>query len=234
MEEFLRQNYSLLTRLIVISTAFIGVLNYRKFKTTPVSRFIVFLVFVSFIEIIANYPSYLISLNKYYLLDGTLIKQNYWWYTIAWTIGSALFFSYYLNKVVETKFIKNILQSLFWIMVMTVFVVLIFDYKQVFSSFPVIIEIVSFLVVVFSVIFYFIEVLLSDNILNFYKSIHFYICTAILFWWLVTTPLVFYEVYNSTSDWDYIILKWQIRLFSNVVMYLTFSMALIWCKPQNN
>jgi hypothetical protein len=234
LEEFLRQNYSLLTRLIVISTAFIGVLNYRKFKTTPVSKFIVFLVFVSFIEIIANYPSYLISLNKYYLLDGTLIKQNYWWYTIAWTMGSALFFSYYLNKVVETKFIKNILQSLFWIMVMTVFIVLIFDYKQVFNSFPVIIEIVSFLVVVFSVIFYFIEVLLSDKILNFYKSIHFYICTAILFWWLVTTPLVFYEVYHSTSDWDYIILKWQIRLFANVVMYLTFSMALIWCKPQNN
>lgn len=198
------------------------------------TKFIVFLVFVVFIELIANYPRYLIYFNKYHLLDGFLIKRNYWWYTLTWTIGSALFFSYYYQKIIKTKALKSLLNSLFWIMVFTVFITLIVDYKQLFSSFPVIFEIASFSVIVLSALCYFIEILKSDKILKFYKSIHFYISSAILFWWLIITPLVFYEVYFSTSDWDYVILKWQIKLFANIVMYSTFSFALLWCKPQNN
>lgn len=234
LEDFFRQNYLFLTRLLFFSTAIIGVLNYKKYKGTIVTKFIYFLVFIVFIELIANYPRYLIYFNKYYLLDGFLIKRNYWWYTITWTIGSALFFSYYYQKLIKTKVLKYILRSLFWLMVSIILITLIVDYKQLFSSFPIVFEISCFLVIVLSVICYFIEILQSDNILNFYKSINFYVSSAILFWWLIITPLIFYEVYYSTSDWDYMILKWQIKLFANFVMYLTFSVALIWCKPQNS
>ena len=77
------------------------------------------------------------------------------------------------------------------------------------------------------------EILLSDTILVFYKSINFYISVAILIWWLIITPIVFFEKYNTTSDWDYVFLKWQIKLFANICMYLTFTFALIFCKPEN-
>lgn len=234
MEEFFRQNYSNLTEIVVLVSVVSGLFCYKKYKNTNVTKFIKYLVFVFFIEVIANYPKYLIYFNKYHLLDGLLIKENYWWYTLAWTTGSALFFSYYYQVILKNIVLKGILKTLFWTMILTLTSVIIFDYRHLFSSFPVAIEVASFFVVVISAICFFIEVLTSDKILRFYKSIHFYISSAILFWWLVVTPLIFYEVYFSTADWDYVILKWQIKLFANIVMYLTFSFALICCKPQNN
>ncbi len=234
MEEFFKENYSLLTKLVVLIAAISGLFNYKKFANTIVKKFIIFLVFVLFIEIIANYPSYLISLNKYHLLDGMLIRKNHWWYALTWTTGSALFFSYYYRGVVKAAILKTVLKYLFWTMALTIIIIAIVDYRYIFSSFPVVIEIVSFFVVVLSALIYFIDVLQSNTILKFYKSINFYISCVILFWWLVTTPLVFYQVYYSNVDWNFIILKWQILLFANILTYITFSIALIWCKPQNN
>jgi hypothetical protein len=43
--------------------------------------------------------------------------------------------------------------------------------------------------------------------------------------------LVFYDIYNTNGDWNFIFLKWQIYLSANVFMYLTFTFALIFCKP---
>ena len=68
--------------------------------------------------------------------------------------------------------------------------------------------------------------------LAFYKSINFYISIIIFIWWLIVTPLVFFESYNNTSDWSFVFLKWKIKLLSNVFMYLTFTFALIFCGPE--
>lgn len=234
MEDFFRENYWLLTKAVILIATITALIYRKKFKGTVVTNFIYFLIYVVFVEVIAGYTTFLVYLNKYHLLDGMLIKKNYWWYALAWTTGSALFFSYYYRKIIKTKILKTVLKSLFWIMVLTVILVGIVDYKHIFSPFPVVLEIVSFIVVVISALIYFIDVLLSNTILKFYKSIHFYMSCAILFWWLVTTPLAFYQIYFSHVDWNYIILKWQILLFANILMYLTFAIALIWCKPQNN
>lgn len=90
------------------------------------------------------------------------------------------------------------------------------------------------LIVLFGAVSYFIEVLKSDKILDFYKSIDFYISATVFIWWLVITPISFYNIYFTTADWNFIILKWQIYLFANIFMYGMFSFALLWCKPQNN
>ncbi|RMZ50932.1 hypothetical protein EB822_06015 [Flavobacteriaceae bacterium PRS1] len=74
----------------------------------------------------------------------------------------------------------------------------------------------------------------SETILSFYKSINFYISSTILIWWLVITPLVFFQIYFLNVDWSFIILRWQIYLFMNIFMYSSFTIALIWCKPQND
>lgn len=52
----------------------------------------------------------------------------------------------------------------------------------------------------------------SETILSFYKSINFYISSTILIWWLVITPLVFFQIYFLNVDWSFIILRWQIYL----------------------
>ncbi len=233
MEEFFKENYVVLTKLVVFTAFFSGLLTYKKFKGTVIRSFIWFLLAVVLIEFIASYPRMLLKWGRFDLIEGLLIERNYWWYTLSWTTGSALYFSFFFRKVITNKILKTILRIGFMSMIAAVVITLIVDYRDFFSGFPVLIEVVSFLVVIVSTISYFIEILLTDKILSFYKSVSFYISCAILFWWLVNTPLVFFEVYNSTADWNFIFLKWQIRLFSNVVTYLTFTFALLWCKPQN-
>ncbi len=237
MEEFLRQNYSFLTKLIEIIAAVAGIFVYKKYKATVVKYFIWFLVYVAFVELIGNYTKYLANYeflsNFRELLKDTLFEKNYWWYTLGWTIGAALFYAFYFNKIIVNIAFKKTLRFLFWLLIIFVGFTAIIDIKELFSSFPKYIELLSFIIIILCVTFYFVEIIKSEKILTFYKSINFYISSVILFWWLITTPLLFYEVYFSTLDWNYVILSWQIRLFANIIMYSMFTFTLIWCKPQN-
>ena len=97
-----------------------------------------------------------------------------------------------------------------------------------------IIDITSSLVIITAVFLYLIQWLQSDKILTFYKSINFYISATLFIWYLITTPIIFYDIYFSREDWAYVILKSSIMLFSIIFMYSTFTIALIFCKPQNN
>jgi len=45
---------------------------------------------------------------------------------------------------------------------------------------------------------------------------------------------MFYEVYFTVANWNFVILKGEIYLIANSILYLTFSMALIFCPPEVN
>lgn len=231
MEEYILNNSSIITRIIVLTAALSGVLMYKKFKETPVVYFIRFLVFVFFIELIAGYTDYLIYFDKYHLLDGTVIKENYWWYTLAWTFGAPLFFLFYYKKILVTSYFKKILKAGLWYLILMVLLLLLIDFKEFFSPYPELIEYSGFIVILLCSTFYFIEIIRSENVLTFYKDINFYISAAIFCWWLISTPIMFFEQYFNLSDRNYIALKIEIMLFANVLMYSTFTYALLKCKP---
>ena len=79
-----------------------------------------------------------------------------------------------------------------------------------------------------------VKIINSQEILFFYKSINFYIAAVILIWWIITTPLMFYNMYFTSSDWTFVLLKREIILLANIFMYSSFTIALLWCKPQND
>ena len=107
-----------------------------------------------------------------------------------------------------------------------------------FTSFFPIISVLGAIIIFLCTVFYFIETLESDNILSFYKSLNFYISAAIFIWWLIITPIVFYDNYTTYQidifqrDWDYIKIRRLIYLFANICMYLIFTFALIFCTPE--
>ncbi|WP_240911269.1 hypothetical protein [Yeosuana marina] len=115
---------------------------------------------------------------------------------------------------------------------------ILWHWQEFFVSFFPILSVLGSIVVFLCSVFYFIEVLQSDNILTFYKSLNFYISAAIFIWWLIITPIVFYDNYSAyevdvyVRDWDYIELRKLIYLSANIFMYSTFTFALIFCKPQ--
>ena len=238
MEEFLNQNYSVLTKVLELIAAFTGLLLLRKYKKTSVKYFIYFLVYVAIIELIAAYPRYvedyefLSSIKT--ILKGTKFERNFWWYTISWYIGSTLFYSFYFRMIINNKRYVNIIWVTTLIFIISAIINIVVQWETFFVSLLPFVNNFGTGVILMCVIFYFTEILQSDKILSFHKSINFIISTVLLIWFLIVTPLVFYQMYFSTADWQFIFSRRMIFLFSNIFMYLTFTFALIWCKPQNN
>jgi len=237
LEEFLREYYGLLTKSVEVIAAIVAIIVYKKYRNTSVKFFLWFLIYVAFVELIGNYPRYVYEYD--YLkplkefLSGTFFKQNYWWYNIFWTIASAVFYSFYFIKILKTKRFKVIIKICVALFFISVILKIAIDFKALFNSLIVFNTVFGASIIIICTILYFMEVLKSEKILTFYRSINFFIATIIFIWFLVVTPLVFYNVYFSKDDWDFIILKSVIILSMNVFMYLTFSFALLWCKPQN-
>jgi len=238
VEEFFRNNYSFLTKSVELMAAITGLLLLKKYRHSSAKYFIYFLVYVAIIELIGGYPLYFAK-NEFLsefktAVKGTLFEKNYWWYNIFWTIGSALFYSFYYIKILKTKFYTKIIKFggiLFFLSSLTYITT---HWSDFFNSTIVFNQIFGAVIVILCVVLYFIEMLQSETILGFYKSINFYISSVVLIWWLVITPLVFYNIYFSAVDWNFIILKWQIYLMMNIFMYSSFTIVLLWCKQEND
>ncbi len=252
MDEFIRQNYSFITHSIELLAAVIGLLFYKKYKATAAKYFIYFLVYLTLCDFISMYtravrPDRLLS-----FLIGTVFEKNYWWSTLYWKIGATMFFAFYYYKILKVKRFRNIIKFNSYIFLLFSVIYIALNWDRFFVRFFPVISILGAIIILLCAVFYFIEILQSDKILTFYKSINFYISLAIFIWWIIITPIVFYNIYytydiKSSSnldsvmlkrevykDWDFVILRRQIYLFANVFMYLTYTFALIWCKPEND
>ncbi|MEP5338316.1 MAG: hypothetical protein ABJL44_09865 [Algibacter sp.] len=234
MEEFLKQNYYLLTHSIEFLAAITGLFVYNKYKFTAAKYFIWFLWYLSIGDQLGSYVQYIGDSNFLHFLKGTVFAWNYWWYTLFWEIGAILFFTFYFYKILRNKKFSSIVKFLGIAFFVVSVSVIVFNLDQFFTGYFDSINIIGAFIIFIVVIFHFIEILNSNVILSFHKSINFYISGTILIWWLVTTPLVFYEIYNFNRDLNFNLLKKEIYLLANLFMYLTFTFALIWCKPQKD
>jgi hypothetical protein len=232
VEQFLRNNYSFLIHLIEIISALIGIICYKKYKHTYVKYFVFYLIYIALIELIGAYPKHLIRLDLFNVIEGTIFEKNRWWFTIFWKIGGIMFFWFYFQKILKTELYIKVIKYFGLLFLIFSICNIIINFNYFFSHSLPSISIFGTLIILLCTIFYFIEVLQSNRILTFYKSLNFYIAVTIFIWWLIITPLVFYDIYFSTADWDFVILKWQIYLFSNFFMYLIFAIALIVSKPE--
>ncbi|KJD34551.1 membrane protein [Tamlana nanhaiensis] len=231
MEAFLLKYFTFITHFAEVLAAVTGLVLYKHYKLSNAKYFIWFLVGVALGDIFGGY-AYLVYYGYIPFLKGTVLEWNYWWYTIYWKIGAILFLAFYYHKNLNNSRFKLILKYTAIAFLLFSLGYIGFNFTAFFKrSFPVI-SIFGAVIVFLCTIFYFFEVLHSNTVLSFYKSINFYVSAAIFIWWLIITPLVFYDIYNSQEDWNFVFLKWQIYLFANLSMYLTFTFALIFCKNE--
>ena len=234
MDNFLLKNYLLITVSSEILAAVTGLILFKKYKHTAAKYFILFLVYVIFIVFGGMYSYYVVNNGIFSFLKGTLIEKNFWWFTIFWDIGAVTFFGWYYLKILRNKWhIKFLSVSLYVFIIVSVLTILLSLPDFFIKPLP-IISVMGGIIILQCVFFYFLEVLQGDKISNFYKTLNFYISCVILVFWLIKTPLVFYEQYYRLLDMDYVRLRNFINLFVISFMYLTYTLALIWCEPEQD
>ncbi|AUC76224.1 hypothetical protein [Olleya sp. Bg11-27] len=232
MVDFLRENYSLLTIFCTFIAVVSGLISYKKYKGTAAAFFIKIVLFIFIVELIGSYSSLYDTFSFLEPIYNSYFRQNYWWYTIAFDLIVIVLFSILFQKIISNTFYKTILKYSTYAFVLFSVTYIIYHRELFFMQLFPVIEIAGAIIILGCSIFYFIELLLSDHILQFYKSVYFYIAIAIFIWWIVITPLTFYDVYMVGSDWNYIILQWEIYLSLNFMMYTTFAIGLLVSKPE--
>jgi hypothetical protein len=192
---------------------------------------------VGFVDVIGSYPGYFYRYENLHvfkdILEDTLIKRNYWWFTLFWNIGSAVFLSVYYYKILETKRFKKIIKIVAMLFIIVSAAYIFKDYSALFRYQMPIINILGGIVVLNCIALYFIEVLTTDKILNFLQSFNSIVSSTLFIWWLIITPLIFYHVYFNKGDDSFVKLNMQVYFFANLFMYSMFSFALVHCQPEN-
>ncbi|WP_299888068.1 hypothetical protein [uncultured Lacinutrix sp.] len=234
MEEFLRLNYSKITLGVEVLAAVTGLLLFKKYRYTAAKYFIYFLVYIVFCAYIARYVKYINNEGFLNFLEGTVFQTNHWWSTLTWKIGAVVFFSFLYQKILKRERDKYIVKYSRIGFLLFSLLYIILNFKAFFTQFFPIISVLGAIVILTCAVLYFMQMLKSERILDFYKSLNFYISSAILLWWLIITPLIFFDIYFSKSDLDFVFLKWQIYLFANIFMYTTFTIGLIVSKPEES
>ncbi|MGJ8593573.1 MAG: hypothetical protein ACSHXF_13560 [Aquaticitalea sp.] len=238
MDEFLKQNYGLITHCVETIAAVTGLLVYRKYKDTTVKYFIWFLVYVVIIELVGSYPRYMAnneSFSEIHLfLKNSHFENNFWFYTIFWIFGSGVFYALYFRSLIKSYNYKKTIKYMVISFVSMGMLYYFFNWQSLFSGRAGFIDVFGVIVILSAVSLYLVEILLSNQILKINKSLNFYVATTLILWYLMVTPLTFYSKYFSTADWNFVILKYQIFLMANVFMYLTFTFALIYCSPDHD
>ncbi len=224
--------YSIITISLEILAAVTGLLLYKKYKHTAAKYFIYFLVYIVIMVFLGRYSYFVKNNGIFSFLDGTLLEKNYWYFTLFWNIVGSTFFGWYFSKIIKNRIQKKILRIsvlVFWVLSM----IIIFSNWQLFftNSIPSI-SVLSAVIILQCVCFYFMEILRSDKILTFHKSLNFYICCAILVLWLLQTPLSFFNPYYRKLDMDYVNLRGYINLFVIAFMYITYTIGLIISNPK--
>lgn len=232
MEEFFRQNYVLATLSVELIAAITGFFYYKKYKHTAAKFLVYFLVYAFIIEIAHSYTKFLWDTGNFNLIENTLFEKNLWLSNIFW-FGGLVSFVFYINfRIIKKPLYKLALRYCYIIYLALFLIYGIFNFSLLFTIINPFIAILSLWMIFVSVAIYYVEILQSDDLLYFYKSIYFYVNSCVFFWTLIVVPMTFYDIYNLKTDWNFVILKWKIYLFINFTFYLTLTLALIFCKSE--
>ena len=234
MKDFLLHNYTVINKIVILIAALSGLFVLNKYKKTPIKYFIYFLFYVLITELISAYPLVLKEIGYYNLIENTRFKFNFWFRTLSWYLGSAIFFAWYYRKIIKNHFLKKtILYGIILFLTISIFSIVL-DFNHFFDGTFSVIRIGNASIIVLCVMFYFYEILQSESMLRFYKSTNFYISSIIFVWLLITIPLVHFICGNSNSDPNQAVLKWMIMLYANMFMYLSFAIVLIFSNSKKN
>ncbi len=230
MIEFITKYFNFISYGFELITAIIGLLVIKRHKQSETKCFIYFLVYIVFVECIGVSFIYFRDLGFIQFLRQYGLRSNNW-YNAFWMFGSVLFILKYYHLLLKTKRYKTIVKYTAVVFTLIFVLHVIFNFQLFLKVHPPLYFILDASVIYICVSLYLLELLKSNAVLNMFTSFGLYASTGLFVWWLVITPIIFYDQYNTTADWDFANLKRRVFLFANIFMYTCFAIGLIISKP---
>ena len=231
MLEFFTNNFNHISYAFELLAMITGVFCFKKYRGTTTIIFIFFLIYVVFVDFTGATYFYNINFTPTKYLENIGFNSKAW-YNLFWLFGSVLFVLYYVFKVLQKKKSKRtiiILASVFSILILGHFFI---NPQVFFGEHHSIYQLAGAFTLLIGCSIYFVELVNSEAITYALKTFSLYALSAILLWWLIVTPILFFDAYNTESDWDFANLKRRIFVFANIFMYSCFIIGLIVSKSE--
>lgn len=225
----------IIVKLLELIAAIAGTVYIRKYRDDIPSRYFMYFLWLTFlVEIVGLLPNIIHRYNtvsELCSLENSFWSENFWLYN-PYLILSILFYIFYIKMNIGSKIINKILliilifygiSSLLNLLLTDVFIASYSAYSFVLGS------IFLFL----AIGFYFYQILQSNDILNFGKSIPFYFSIGTLVFHLCVTPLFIYSKYYSAKSPEFVYIYALILTIANIFMYTCYIFGFVVCYRKN-
>ncbi len=218
-----------------VLAAIIGSVYSFKYHKERGSRYLIYFLWLTvFVEVFFGWLPYFIQENEFFhYLRGTILERNSWIYNIE-VIIKFLFYSYFFLSYIKNKKMRKTLNYGMIFFFITTIINLIFSniFFETISSYT---YITGSILLMISIVFYFMEIMNTDEILYFKKTLPFYIAVGALLFHLSMTPLFIYSRYYSNSrSPEYVSIYRLILTLANVFMYSCYSIGFLVCFKSND
>lgn len=214
----------------LIIAAITGWVYLRKVPDVPFYKkfFIYYLWVILLVDLLGYYVAvaYYTDYRVFGFIKDTVLERNYWLFNAAYPLT---FIPYLWFFVAQLK--SKDLQRWFkigaglYLILAVVFNITSGDYFTSYVSFHLI---AGSILLAISIASYFIQILNSDQIINFYKTLSFYVGVGALLWHLGYTPLYILNRYNiMESSPDFLeVYKIMLSIF-NLLLYSCFTIGFL-------
>ncbi len=202
-------------------------------KTTLANKILVcFLGFTLLVELLAKYAAiaYFTEYEYFGFVKDTLFERTNWIYNIYIIIMYSFFIYYFSSLLISVK-VKSIFEKLSLLFIVVSVLNLIFS-GVFFKSFSVFISVIGTLLLLIVIIYFYL--LKTDKIINLKRYLPIYISIGVLIFILCETPLSIFSQYFKTINKSFVVLKTNILLLVNIIMYGAFITGFIVCAKGKN
>lgn len=200
------------------------------FPKVETKLLVYYLWLVIFVELVGIYPlvAYFSNYTFMPFIEGTSFERNLWWFNSYHVIKFAVFYFYFTMQF-ESPRKRKIFRAIGALFVITLILFLVFS-GEFFTQQSTLDAIGSTLLLMIIIFSYYIELLKSNRILYFYKSLPFYVSIGLLIWHLSVAPIFIYNLYFSTQSPNFVALHSLILLIANVFLYSTLILGFLVCS----
>ena len=216
------RNFIIFSELLA---AIVGTIYFYKYKHTPLKHFLYLLWYITLTEFTGWYTS---KKNVLVFFDENGIDYNHWLYNLLYFVFFNVILYIYLKSVKKNNhklWIKIFIIS--YIITSIINWSLIQNFVFEVSELP---YVTGSIFLIISIVFYFIQLLKSEEIKTFHKELLFWISIGLLIFHSGTIP--FSLKYNDYALIPDIHKLFMIIYVLSLSMYLLFTFGFIWSKKE--
>ncbi len=227
--EFIITYRAIITIFFELLAAVSGSYYFWKVKDPKLRIFVHYLWLTVVVEIIGGY-SYLM-LNNYdhewfIALKNSVFCRNIWLYNIYAYLAIGFISIFYYNLITGFKAKITVLSTF---AIFSSFAILYYTLTDAFFTMTLPYHFsIGLAIICLYVLLYFLQLIKSDRILDFYKLPSFYISICLLLWYLCVIPLFIFDGYFKSINSEFGRFRILLLLIINICTYSGFTFAFLY------